>query len=104
MNSETDKGLEPETSEQEAAQTESAADPSIEAEASPPLNGEGAQGEKRRFKLQLDNKDPDFKNTKERLYDKIPLSVKQLDVILVILAILFVVFFVLGIVRGQGPA
>ncbi len=42
------------------------------------------------------------KNAKERLYDKIPLTVKQLDIILVVLAVAFVVFLVLGALVGNG--
>ncbi len=41
-------------------------------------------------------------NAKERLYDKIPLSVKQLDIILIVLAVAFVVFLVLGTLVGNG--
>ena len=37
-----------------------------------------AQGETRKKKL-LDNNDPDFVNPKEKLYDKFPLTVHQMD-------------------------
>lgn len=39
---------------------------------------------------------------KENLYDKIPLTKSQLDVIIFILLIAFVVFFVLGALIGNG--
>ena len=42
------------------------------------------------------------KGPKERLYDKVPLSVKQLNLIIICLVIAFFVFFVLGILAGQG--
>ena len=45
---------------------------------------------------------PTKRYAKERLYDKIPLSVKQLDIILIVLAIAFVVFLVLGALVGNG--
>ena len=44
----------------------------------------------------------EFKNAKEKLYDKIPLTVHQLDIIIVVLVILFVVFYVVGALRGHG--
>ena len=42
------------------------------------------------------------KNPKENLYDKIPLSVKQLDTIIVFLAAAFFVFIILGVLAGRG--
>ena len=51
----------------------------------------------RRLKNQIE--DPNAKNAKERLYDKIPITVKQLDVIIVCLVIAFVVVLVLGILK-----
>jgi len=42
------------------------------------------------------------KNAKEKLYDKIPLTVKQLDIILVICAIAFFVAIILGVLNGRG--
>ena len=67
---------------------------------------EGADGKRKRFKLELDNKDPNFKNSKERfydfLYDKLHLTVKAMDVVLVILVVLFVVFMVIGYLKGNG--
>lgn len=41
------------------------------------------------------------KNAKESLYDKVPLSVKQLDIIIIVLVIAFVVFLTLGILIGN---
>ena len=43
-----------------------------------------AQGETRKKKL-LDNNDPDFVNPKEKLYDKFPLTVHQMDLIIGVL-------------------
>jgi len=46
---------------------------------------------------------PPAKNyTKEGIYDKIPLTKKQLDVIIVVLIVAIVVFLVLGILKGNG--
>lgn len=42
------------------------------------------------------------KNAKERLYDKIPLTKKQLDVIIAVLIVAFVVVFILGALKGNG--
>ena len=42
------------------------------------------------------------KGVKENLYDKIPLSVKQLDIIITVMIVLFIVFFVIGILKGNG--
>ncbi len=52
--------------------------------------------------LQMSNDDPDYVNPKEKVYDKIPLSVKQLDIIIVLLIIAFFVFFALGALKGNG--
>ena len=42
------------------------------------------------------------KGAKENLYDKIPLTVKQLDIIIVVMIVLFIVLFVIGILKGNG--
>jgi hypothetical protein len=42
------------------------------------------------------------KSAKENLYDKIPLTVKQLDIILVLCAAAIFIAFVLGILDGKG--
>jgi len=42
------------------------------------------------------------KGPKERLYDKIPLTAKQLDLIIIGLIAAFIVFFILGILAGRG--
>ena len=42
------------------------------------------------------------KGTKENLYDKVPLTVKQLDIIIAVMIALFVVFFVIGVLKGNG--
>ena len=40
------------------------------------------------------------KGAKENLYDKIPLTVKQLDIIIAVMIALFMVFFVIGVLKG----
>ena len=57
--------------------------------------GEDAQGETGKKKL-LDNNDPDFVNPKEKLYDKFPLTVHQMDLIIGVLFALILLFLVLG--------
>jgi len=42
------------------------------------------------------------KGPKEKFYDKIPLSAKQLDLIIICLAAAFIVFFILGVLAGRG--
>ena len=42
------------------------------------------------------------KGPKERLYDKVPLTVKQLDLVIICLIAAFIVFFTLGILAGRG--
>ena len=42
------------------------------------------------------------KGAKENLYDKIPLTLKQLDIIIVVMLVLFVVVFILGVLKGNG--
>ncbi len=65
-------------------------------------NKESPEGKTEAFESGADNKsDAPKKPAKERLYDKIPLSVKQLDIILVVLAVAFVVFLVLGALKGN---
>ncbi|MBD9241415.1 MAG: hypothetical protein EGQ64_03825 [Ruminococcaceae bacterium] len=44
----------------------------------------------------LDNGDPDYVNPKEKMYDKFPLTVHQLDILIGILFALIVLFLVLG--------
>ena len=39
------------------------------------------------------------KGAKENLYDKIPLTIKQLDIFIAVMIALFVVFFVIGILK-----
>ena len=39
---------------------------------------------------------------KESLYDKIPLTLKQLDVIIIILAIILIAALVIGTLKGNG--
>ena len=45
---------------------------------------------------------PPRKGSKEWVYDKIPISVKQLDIIIVVLIAALIVFFVLGALKGNG--
>ena len=47
-------------------------------------------------KTLLNNNDPDFVNPKEKLYDKFPLTVHQMDIIIGVLFTLIVLFLVLG--------
>jgi hypothetical protein len=47
-------------------------------------------------------KPPIYKGTKENLYDKIPLSKKQLNIIIVILIVAIIVFLTLGALIGNG--
>ena len=54
-----------------------------------------AQGEAGKKGL-LNNNDPNFVNPKEKLYDKFPLSVHQMDIIIGVLFALIVLFLVLG--------
>ena len=42
------------------------------------------------------------KGAKENLYDKIPLTIKQLDIIIVVMIALFIVIFVIGVLKGNG--
>lgn len=44
----------------------------------------------------LNNNDPDFVNPKEKLYDKFPLTVHQMDIIIGVLFALILLFLVLG--------
>ena len=44
----------------------------------------------------LNNNDPNFVNPKEKMYDKFPLTVHQLDILIGILFALIVLFLVLG--------
>lgn len=46
-------------------------------------------------------KEPEFKNGKETLYDKIPIDLKTLDRILVFLFAILGVMLVLGIIKGN---
>ncbi len=44
----------------------------------------------------LNNNDPNFVNPKEKLYDKFPLTVHQMDIIIGVLFALIILFLVLG--------
>ena len=59
------------------------------------LEARRAQGEVGKKSL-LNNNDPNFVNPKEKLYDKFPLSVHQMDIIIGVLFVLIVLFLVLG--------
>ena len=59
------------------------------------LEARRAQGEAGKKSL-LNNNDPNFVNPKEKLYDKFPLSVHQMDIIIGVLFALIVLFLVLG--------
>ena len=45
----------------------------------------------------LDNGDKDFVNPKEKLYDKFPLTVHQMDIIIGVLFALIALFLILGV-------
>jgi len=51
---------------------------------------------------EINNKPPLTKGPKENFYDKIPLSKKQLDIIIVILVAALIIFFILGALVGNG--
>ena len=42
------------------------------------------------------------KGAKENLYDKLPFTIKQLDIVITVMIVLFVVFFVVGALKGNG--
>ena len=44
----------------------------------------------------LNNGDPNFVNPKEKIYDKFPLTVRQMDILIGVLFALIVLFLVLG--------
>ena len=60
------------------------------------LEARKAQGEAGKKSL-LNNNDPNFVNPKEKLYDKFPLSVHQMDIIIGVLFALIALFLVLGV-------
>ncbi len=45
----------------------------------------------------LNNGDPNFKNSKEKIYDHFPLTVHQMDIIIGVLFVLVFVFIFLGV-------
>ena len=50
-----------------------------------------------------DGRRPDpITQRKESLYDRIPLTLKQLDVIIIILAIILIAALVIGTLKGNG--
>ena len=59
------------------------------------LEARKAQGKVGKKSL-LNNNDPNFVNPKEKLYDKFPLSVHQMDIIIGVLFALIALFLVLG--------
>lgn len=60
------------------------------------LEARRAQGEVGKKSL-LNNNDPNFVNPKEKLYDKFPLSVHQMDIIIGVLFALIALFLILGV-------
>ena len=56
------------------------------------LKAKGEEGKK----TFLNNNDPNFVNPKETMYDKIPLTVHQMDIIIGVLFALIILFLVLG--------
>ena len=67
----------------------------LEQEEQAKLEAARAEAPKGRKTL-LNNNDPDFVNPKEKLYDKFPLTVHQMDIIIGVLFALIVLFLVLG--------
>ena len=61
-----------------------------------PSSKQPVQRLRRAAKTLLNNNDPDFVNPKEKLYDKFPLTVHQMDIIIGVLFALIVLFLVLG--------
>lgn len=59
------------------------------------LAGQKAAFEEGKKKL-LDNGDKNFVNAKEKIYDKFPLTVHQMDIIIGVLFALIILFLVLG--------
>ena len=57
-----------------------------------PLNNGG----KRSFDIDY------YAKKKEDLYDKLPFTLKQLDIIIAVLVVLFVVAFIVGAMKGKG--
>ena len=55
------------------------------------------QAELQAQKRLLDNGNKDFVNPKEKLYDKFPLTVHQMDIIIGVLFALIALFLVLGV-------
>ena len=55
------------------------------------------QAQKADFERLLDNGRKDFVNPKEKLYDKFPLTVHQMDIIIGVLFALIALFLVLGV-------
>lgn len=45
----------------------------------------------------LNNGDPHFKNSKEKIYDHFPLSVHQMDILIAVLVALIAIFVFLGV-------
>lgn len=45
----------------------------------------------------LNNGDPGFKNSKEKIYDHFPLSVHQMDILIAVLVALIAIFVFLGV-------
>lgn len=45
----------------------------------------------------LNNGDPGFKNSKEKIYDHFPLSVHQMDILIAVLVVLIAIFVFLGV-------
>ena len=60
------------------------------------LAGQKAAFEEGKKKL-LDNGDKNFVNAKEKIYDKFPLTVHQMDIIIGVLFALIILFLVLGV-------
>lgn len=108
---EAEHGLQVEPASGSAVQGDAQADAELaDAEAVELISGEPAEPisdkPKHRLNFELDNKDPEYKNGKEKVYDflhdKLHLTVKAMDIVIAILVIALIVFLVIGIAKGDG--
>jgi hypothetical protein len=59
------------------------------------VRNEGPMEEEEKSKETL----PEYKNLKEKLYDKIPITVKALDILILVLIVILVLFIAYFIIR-----
>ncbi|MEG1557960.1 MAG: hypothetical protein RR058_01150 [Oscillospiraceae bacterium] len=65
-------------------------------------NGKTVLLEQSLNKPEQDVKDPELKNAKERLYDKVHLSVRQLNTIITVLVVILMLVLLVGIIKGNS--